>query len=100
MKVGSTEGGTRITITGKYLYTDDNVPASIDIGGRPCNVIGFDMSDLLQTRIVCESSAAVGNGTHYGNRGITLIEDNVLTQANDLGIHFCCFLFSQVNNDF
>ena len=67
-QVGSTEGGTRVTITGKYLYTDENVPANIDIGGKPCKVIDFNMDHLLATRIVCETAPET-TATHYGNRG-------------------------------
>lgn len=85
-QVGSTEGATRITITGKYLYTDSNVPAAIDIAGRPCAVIDFDMSDLMATRIVCESPASVSMpADNYGNRGVTLITENVLVLAANFG---------------
>lgn len=82
-----------MTITGKYLYHDSNVPAQIDIAGTPCNVIDFDMSDLLATRIVCESAPGVAGPTdNYGNRGINLITENVLVATNDFGkTHFFHF---------
>ncbi len=41
-RVGSKAGGTLVTITGKYLYTDADVPALVEIAGRPCKVVGFD----------------------------------------------------------
>ncbi len=89
-QTGSVEGGTRITIVGKYLYHDANVPAQIDIAGSPCNVVDFDMSDVLATKIVCETSPSVVAPTdNYGNRGIILITQNVVTSASNLGKIFC-----------
>lgn len=88
-QVGSTQGGTRITITGKYLYTDKNVPATIDIAGEPCKVIDFDMSDQKATRIVCESGPSQqAQADNYGGRGVTLITDSVLTSEQNLGSIF------------
>lgn len=85
-QTGSVEGGTKITIIGKNLYHDDNVPAEIEIAGRPCRVVDFDMTDLMATRIVCESSpSAPTTNENHGNRGITLITENVATATNDLG---------------
>ena len=48
---GSMNGGTLITITGKYLYTDNIVPASINVGGQPCKVKSFNQDDYLQASI-------------------------------------------------
>jgi len=82
---GSQAGGTRLTIIGKYLYTDNSVPAMIDIAGQPCKIVEFDMSDLNATRIVCETPAEVTAPTdNYGNRGITLLKDSVATTAQNL----------------
>ncbi len=84
-QTGSKAGGTHLTITGKYLYTDSDLPAVIDIAGQPCNVIDFDMSDLNATRIVCETPAeVVASADNYGNRGITLIKETVATNAENL----------------
>lgn len=84
-QVGSTLGGTRVTIIGKYLYTDDNVPAKIEVAGQPCKVIDFDMKNFQETKIVCETSPEVAvTNVNYGNRGLNLIKDNVDTGFNDL----------------
>ena len=84
-QVGSTLGGTKVTIIGKYLYTDDNVPAKIEIAGQPCKVVEFNMESFQETKIVCETSPKVSvTNTNYGNRGINLIKDNVATNFNDL----------------
>ena len=84
-QTGSTVGGTLMNITGKYLYTDANVPASINIAGQPCTVVSFDMTNLLSTRIQCTTGPAVPvTSDNYGNRGILLIRDNVLTATNNL----------------
>ena len=84
--MGSVEGGTKITITGKYLYTDEDVPAAIDILGQPCKVVDFNMDDLKATRIVCETPAQMSTQNYnYGNRGVTLITENVSTATDNFG---------------
>lgn len=76
---GSTIGGN-ITITGKYFYNDANVPAKIEIGSQPCDVINFDMSNLPQTTLVCNNLPKKQTKTeYYGNRGITMTRDNIYT---------------------
>lgn len=75
-----------MTIIGKYLYDDKSVPANIEIAGEPCKVIEFDMSDVLQTRIVCETKPSVSaSADNHGNRGVSYIRDTSLTTFNDLG---------------
>lgn len=84
-KNGSLLGGTRVTITGKYLYTDENVPAMIEVGGKPCKVIDFNMMNLNESRIVCETSPNSGAASHYfGNRGVTSISQSGLTTFENL----------------
>lgn len=87
-QLGSTEGGTRITITGKYLYTDDNVPAMIDIAGTPCEVVSFDMKNLTETKIVCVTAASISPpADNYGNRGVSLSTEDGAIAFDDLGNH-------------
>lgn len=84
-QTGSILGGTKVTVIGKYLYTDDNVPAKIEIAGQPCNVVEFNTTSFQETRIVCETSPKVSvTTTNYGNRGLNLIKDNVAVSFNDL----------------
>jgi len=82
-------GGTYVTINGLYFYNDINVPASIEIGGQPCKLASFNMLDLPNTTFVCSSPAQVTATEYYGNRGITVLVDNVyssdLTQASPSG---------------
>ncbi len=75
-----------ITVTGKYLYTDNNVPAVISIGGQPCKVVSFNIRDKVNSEIVCQNSAVPSNlvSDFYGNRGITLIRENILTNVDNL----------------
>ena len=48
------------------------------------------MSDLLATTIVCETGAeVVAPADSYGNRGITLVRENVITSAANLGKGYC-----------
>jgi len=53
------------------------VPANIEIGGQPCNLVNFDMTKLPNTRFVCSSPAQTTANEYYGNRGVTLIVDDV-----------------------
>ena len=53
------------------------MPANIEIGGEPCNLVSFDMANLPYTTFVCSSPAQPASTEYYGNRGITLIEDNI-----------------------
>lgn len=79
---GSINGGTLITITGKYLYTDNDVPAAVKIGGQTCKVKGFNQDDYLKTRITCETAIYHNSTEYFGNRGITLYQSDTFT--NDL----------------
>jgi len=85
--VGSSAGGTLVTVTGKYLYTDENIPALIDIAGMPCRVVSFDRTDIHKSQIMCETPAEVKkNATEgfSGNRGVTLITEMFATEFNKL----------------
>ncbi len=76
-QTGSTAGGTFVTLAGLYFYTDINVPAEIEIGGQPCNLVDFDMTYLPYTTFTCQSTASFAStsGEYYGNRGVNLIID-------------------------
>lgn len=76
-----------MTITGRYLYTDENVPAQIDIDGKPCKVVSFDQTNQLSAQIVCETSSVDAPPAHtdfIGNKGITLISEAFYTAHADL----------------
>lgn len=74
---GSTVGGD-ITITGQYFYSDSTVPARIEVGGQPCQLVNFDMTNLTNTKFVCKNvpQPSILN-EYYGNRGVTLYRDNI-----------------------
>ena len=49
-------------------------------------MISFDDSDQLNTKIICQTSTAPAAAAEYsGNRGITIIRDNVNTAFASLG---------------
>ena len=84
-QTGSTIGGTRIKINGKYFYNDIRVPAEIEIGGEPCELINFNMTNLPNTQFICRNSPQLKpSNEYYGNRGINLIRDDVYTEFNSL----------------
>lgn len=71
---GSTTGGTRITITGKYLLHNDLLPAKIDISGSPCTVVAADSVDPLNSMITCELEPTENPAANmfHGGRGVNL----------------------------
>ena len=78
--------GTFITVTGKYLFNDKDIPALIDISGSPCKVISSNQVDLLNSKITCEILASNSDQVGlFGNRGITVYEEFVYTTKQNLG---------------
>lgn len=79
---GSINGGTLITIRGKYLFHNEYSPAQVSIGNRPCKIVHTDVNqDPLNSTIVCETPAqsSASITVYLGNRGVTLIEDDFVT---------------------
>lgn len=59
------------------------MPAKIEIGGQPCEIIDFDMSNLQNTTLVCRNSPKSSvNNEYYGNRGVTFFRDNLYISPN------------------
>lgn len=75
-----------MTITGKYLYTDTHVPADVKIGGRDCQITGFNMDNQDRSRIECLTKPfeQIPTDNYYGNRGITIFTSN--TYSADLSL--------------
>lgn len=70
-------GGTTITIDGTYFYSDENLPASIQVGGKECQLLSFEKLTSPNTRLTCQAPTPDQNSHEFsGNRGITLIKDN------------------------
>ena len=85
-QVGSVLGGTHLSLFGSYFYSDDNLPAQIDIAGTPCQVLSYEKNNYVDSKLVCKTSAKPTNlNDYYGGRGISLIRDNVLTSFNNFG---------------
>lgn len=83
-QTGSTVGGTLLTITGKYLFHDENVPTIIDIAGTECEVVSYDRTQLPITKIVCKTASSVAvTSENYGNRGLTFITSDTYTNELD-----------------
>lgn len=83
-KNGSLVGGTLVTITGKYLYTDSHVPADVRIGDRNCHITDFNMDDQLRTRIQCRSDIEdQTSSAYYGNRGVTFYRTDNFSPSLD-----------------
>lgn len=78
---GSTEGGTYVRIKGKYFYDSSDVPASIQIGGQPCDLLNFDMKNLPDSSFVCQSPkiSSTSSNEYFGNRGISFYRDDLYT---------------------
>ncbi len=89
-QTGSVIGGTKLTIEGPFLYTDNTVPADIKIAGKPCTILSYAKKATSQTdgkaKITCEVAPNDNTAaTEYsGNRGITLIEDSIFTSSASL----------------
>ena len=64
------------------------MPARIEIGGQPCILIDFDMSNLPNTKFVCQnspqSSVTESSSEFYGDRGLNLITDSIYTPMSSL----------------
>lgn len=84
--MGSVAGGTELTILGQYLYSDENIPAKVDIAGVPCKVKSFERNNQVDSKLVCETGAAATAHNEYaGNRGVDLMTENGLyTSFNNL----------------
>jgi hypothetical protein len=80
-QLGSKIGATQIIISGQFLYNDIQVPAQIEVGGQPCQIIEFNMANLPSTQLKCLNTPEINPilNEYYGNRGINLIIDNVFT---------------------
>ena len=84
-QIGSTVGGTYLTIKGKYFFDSSDVPSTIKVGDQPCKVVSFDMTNLPDTVLVCQTSSAPASSTeYYGNRGVTVFRDNVYTSLSNM----------------
>ena len=85
-QAGSESGGTYVTINGQYFYDSVEVPSKIAVDGQPCKLISFDMTNLPDTVLVCQTSSepSTAQNEYYGNRGITVIRDNVFTTNSSL----------------
>ena len=78
-------GGTILSIEGSYFYSDDNLPASIQIGGKDCKLLSFEKLTDPNTRLTCQVPTPDSSVPDYsGNRGVNLITDNVYTALASL----------------
>lgn len=85
--LGGRLGGTLLKVNGLYFYHDEqNVPANIEVGGLPCKITNFTMSNLPETTLNCLSPPApsVIKTDYFGNRGINLAIDNFYTPYDSL----------------
>lgn len=58
------------------------MPARVEVGGQPCSILSFDMTNLTRTQFVCQNVPQPAASTeYYGNRGITLYRDNVYSAS-------------------
>lgn len=82
---GSVLGGTQMTIKGSYFYSDEYLPAKIDISGVPCKVLSFEKNNYVDSELVCETPIMPDTQSQfYGNRGINIVSDDVLTSYANL----------------
>ena len=81
---GSVNGGTLITITGKYLKNSYSTPVYIDISGSPCKVISFDNVNPINSILRCETIQPTVNSIpmYYGGRGVALYKENTFTSLS------------------
>lgn len=62
------------------------MPAQVQIGGQPCNIVNFYMTNMPDTSFACKNlpQANTAQTEFFGNRGINLIVDNVYTPYSNL----------------
>lgn len=78
-------GGTILSIEGSYFYSDDSLPATIQIGGKECKLLSFEKLTDPSTRLTCQVPTPDASLPDYsGNRGVNLITDNVYTSLASL----------------
>jgi hypothetical protein len=64
-----------------------NLNVYIYISGSRCDVLSFDNTDQLNSKIVCEAKSSKTTKIRYaGNRGIYITRDNVSTSFASLDI--------------
>jgi hypothetical protein len=111
---GSTLGGATLSIDGQYFFSNELYPADIKVGGntllkkllklylnviklylnvlklklnldQPCEVIGFDLGNTVDTKLTCKTPPVPTLQSEYpGGRGINFIRDRVLTSFSNL----------------
>nr|XP_039260770.1 fibrocystin-L-like [Styela clava] len=80
-KVGSTEGGTRVTIQGEN-FDDTDEPITVLIGGEPCDVVEGTMTS---DKVECISRIPGPEKDYYiGSRGVVLETWNKTTVDDEI----------------
>lgn len=70
---------------GSYFYSDENLPAEIDIAGSSCKVLSYEKNDYINSKLVCQTSAKPVQTNQYpGSRGIYAYRQSILTAYDSL----------------